>query len=88
MPIGSVNRLSSVMDRNGHRKLFQEPMNVRMAMEASAGRQSGSMMRMKIRQLPPPSIWTLSSRSFGMPSKKLFSTITATGEASAGIINP
>src|SRR6202165_369069 len=57
---------------NGQRKSFHEATTVKIATTASAGRDSGSMMRVKSCQPFAPSRRAASVNSVGTVSKKLF----------------
>ena len=78
MPTGRVIRAGPEVDTNGHRNLFQAPMNTKIDTAASMGRDSGSITDQKIRRWPAPSRPAASSSSRGMVWKCFFRMNTIT----------
>src|SRR6266852_3342515 len=68
-PAGKVRVLSSLVTMNGHRKLFQLAINVKIITAVIAGPESGKMIRHQMPKSVAPSIRAESSRSLGMPWK-------------------
>lgn len=60
----------------------------KIATTASAGRHSGSMIRVKMRQSPAPSIRAASMSSSGIVSMYWRSRKTPVGVAAGGMIRP
>ncbi|GAA4952255.1 hypothetical protein GCM10023224_41230 [Streptomonospora halophila] len=65
--MGTVYISGSVRKISWLKKSFQVQMKVKIAVVASAGVDSGSTMRRKIRTCPHPSMRAASSRSRGSP---------------------
>src|SRR5690242_9900335 len=83
-PTGMVCDLVWLSTSNGHRKAFQEVMNVRMATVATAGRQMGTATVAYTRHQLAPSIRAASISGIGMPRKKAWKTNTDTGATADG----
>src|SRR5258706_1001202 len=66
-PAGSVRVKSLLVTMNGHKKLFQLAMNVKIITAVIAGPDSGRIMRNQIPKSEAPSIRAETSRSFGIP---------------------
>ena len=80
--------LSVLETISGHSRLFQWNMKAKTARVASAGPDSGRMIRQKHPQRLAPSIRAASSSSNGMPRKNWRSRKTPKAVKACGMISP
>ena len=86
-PTGKVRMLSEFVTINGHMKLFQLDINVKIDNVAIVGSAIGKAILQNVSKMLHPSIFDDSSRSFGKLKKNCLNINTPNPPNSPGIIS-